>query len=102
MQLVTLNPLGPATSFLLTLLHTLELVPIPAHCGLPSKKPVYVSLELAPPPQGLEEEQPQSIIQSILQKVCSLILLVHHVLFNTPHPSHALMKIYKSALASQA
>lgn len=37
-QLITLNPLGPAASLLLTLLHTLELVPIPAHRGLPCKK----------------------------------------------------------------
>lgn len=37
-QLVTLNPLGPATSLLLALLYTLELVPIPAHRGLPRQK----------------------------------------------------------------
>lgn len=37
-KFVTLDPLGPATSLLLSLLHTLELVTIPAHCGLPKQE----------------------------------------------------------------
>lgn len=37
-QLVTLNPLRPATSLLLAFLHALQLVPFPAHCGLQRKR----------------------------------------------------------------
>lgn len=68
-QLITLDPLGPATPLFFALLHTLELVPVPAHCGLPSKKPTVVSSreEHTPPPwTGREGCFLTSIIQDAL------------------------------------
>ena len=85
-QLVTLNPLGPATSLLLALLHTLELVPVPAHCGLRSQKPrlsVWSQQPLGAGGGAAPTWRIQGALKSIsLQKICSLILLVHHVLLS--------------------
>lgn len=77
-QLVTLNPLGPATSLLFTLLYTLELVPVPAHRGLPSKRTWWSVLSEQPlgagggaAPTLITQEALKSIS---LQKTCSLTL----------------------------
>lgn len=92
MQLITLNPLCPAASLLLTLLHTQELVPIPAHCGLPSKKTVVSLKEEAP--RGWGKDSP-----NLDDPECAQVnIITENLQPNTPPcPSHALTKICKSA-----
>lgn len=95
-QLITLDPLGPATPLLLALLHTLELVPVPAHCGLPSKTPRESVLGKQFP---RHQDRKRGMLPDLNNSRCaSGNFSVENLQPNTPCPPHAFIKVCRSVL----